>query len=143
VEAGFLSKGTGNIGGITDVGNFTFWADLRPGSAYFAHEITTSPSLNSTFVSIYRSGSSTFTAEVGSQQRNSISNTMVPQEGIWGSETNADSGVHSFDLNTDMEYETGGGWHDGTGGVSFTRANAPETYSWITNYTEAYAGVSC
>lgn len=146
VEAGYLQHGGNlNIGGITQAGRYSFWADLRPGSTFYAHVLQSNPTLTYHTTAIWRSASNSFGVQMGgiTVSPASTSNSMSVTGEEIGSETTANSGVHSYGWWRNIQYRSGS-WFSGLpAGTQSTSSNYPQQFSWISQPTSFNAGVAC
>lgn len=147
VEAGFIVQGSGvSINGIPGSGSYTFWGEKDPHTGYqfVGHVLAYTPSLASTYATIYRTSSTSFKATVGTWSGTSSSNTISPNYGELGSESSASSSTqaHGYGSWTGVEYRTGT-WHSGVYNPVHVGPTAPQQFHWITQTTSFHAGIAC
>lgn len=142
VEVGYLVKGSNlNIGGITASGTFGFYADQRPGGGFHAHVLTNGPSLNFTFLNIYKTATNTYAAQFGSATGYSTNNSMTPQHLDYGSESSSNSS-RGYSFARVVGYQTNGVGESGMVNPSWG-ATSPQQFAFISPYTSYNAGIAC
>jgi hypothetical protein len=124
------------------LGQGTWWEDKRPGYGVYDHPFSTVASPGRMLFQVHRVGKTTFSVQAGKDSGVSTSNSMYADYMRVQNVSSSGGARTANDFDTVSWYQPPN-WVRGMPTRNSSSVTAPSRFAWISNFTEAYAGIPC